>query len=70
MNETTKEFRDKLFALCREYGVEMEVVENTSGWNPYVEGVNFFSYTVFGDDHEVVRESVDLTLPCKEFFNE
>ena len=66
MNQVTQEFRDKLFALMREYGVEMEVVEGTSGYYTECTGVNFFSYTVYGDDHEVVRESVELTLGTYE----
>ena len=39
------EFKDKLFALLREYDVEMEVVEEVSGYNTYATGVNFWSFS-------------------------
>jgi hypothetical protein len=57
----TEEFKQKLHALLREYDVEMSVVEETKGYYTQVVGVNFYSYTKFGPDGEVVAEAVDYT---------
>jgi len=61
-----KEFKDKLFALLREYDVEMHVEEDTSGYATVVEGINFFSYTKYGSDGEIERESIDFTIGAWE----
>ena len=57
----TEEFRTKFHALLREYDVEMSVVEETKGYYTQVVGVNFFSYTKYGTDGEIVAESIDYT---------
>lgn len=56
------EFKDKLFALLREYDVEMEVVEEVSGYNTYATGVNFWSFSKFDDNGRLVADSVDVTV--------
>ncbi len=62
MNKATREFKAKLFALLREYDVEMQVEENTSGYSSEATGVNFFAYTQYDDDGKVKRETIDFTI--------
>ncbi len=57
----TEEFKAKFHALLREYDVEMQVVEETKGYYTQVVGVNFWSYTKYGTNGEVVAEGVDYT---------
>ena len=64
--EISKEFKDKLFALLREYDVEMSVEEDTSGYQSVVTGINFFSYTKYRGDGTIERESVDFTIGAWE----
>jgi gamma-glutamyl:cysteine ligase YbdK (ATP-grasp superfamily) len=57
----TEEFKAKFHALLQEYDVEMSVVEETKGYHTQVVGVNFWSYTKYGTNGEVVAEGVDYT---------
>lgn len=66
MNETTQEFRNKLFALLREYNVEMQVEEDMVGYGNMATGVNFFSYDEWDDAGNVVRPGVNLTIGTYE----
>lgn len=55
MTDRTEEFRDRFFALLREYNVEMTVVHGR-GWDAGCVGVNFYGY-----DNETLDE-VDLDV--------
>ena len=54
----TDEFKEKLFALLREYDVEMKVMEGR-GWDAGCVGVNFYGY-----DYE--KGEVDLDVDTWE----
>lgn len=56
------EFKDKLFALLREYQVEMSVVESDSGYGLCVDGIEFFSYTQYDQNGDVIAESIDFMI--------
>ena len=61
-----EEFKEKLFALLREYDVEMKVEEGYSGYSTTVEGISFWSETKWDKDGEQVREMIDFTLGALE----
>jgi hypothetical protein len=62
LNRTSREFRDRLFALLREYNVEMEIIEDTSGYYTECTGVNFFSYDEYDDNGDMIRSGVNLNI--------
>jgi hypothetical protein len=57
-----EEFKQKFFALLREYNVTMEVVEEFCGYNTYASGVEFFSYTEWDENGDVKHESIDFKV--------
>jgi len=61
-NAISEQFKAELFALLRKYDVEMEVQEDTSGYQSYATGVNFFSYTQYDDDGNVTRDCIDVNV--------
>lgn len=61
--ELSAEFKGKLFALLREYDVEMQVEEESSGYSSMATGVNFFSYAEYDRENgDLIRESIDFTV--------
>jgi len=60
------EFKEKLFALLREYDVEMKVEEGfDGGYNVSVEGISFWSDAKY-EDGEKVRDQIDFMVGCWE----
>ena len=57
-----EEFEDKLFALLREYDVEMEVATTIVGYTEVVNGINFFSYPVYDENGDKIHDMIDLTI--------
>ena len=55
------EFKEKLFALLREYDVEMKAEEGYSGYATTVEGISFWSDAKWVDG-EKVRDQIDFML--------
>jgi hypothetical protein len=54
-----QEFKQKLFALLREYNVEMSVKEDDRG---YSEGIAFWAYTQYDKDREIVHDKIDFAV--------
>jgi CRISPR/Cas system-associated protein Cas5 (RAMP superfamily) len=44
MNQTEKEFKEKLDALLREYSVDISVEEEQKGYSSYIKGINSWAY--------------------------
>lgn len=42
--DRTEEFKQRLFALMKEFGVVMTVRETTKHYSTYADGVEFYSY--------------------------
>lgn len=70
LNRISREFRDELFALLRKYEVEMEIVEGTSGYETTCDGVNFFSYSKYDDNGDMIHSGVNLNVGRWEDGNE
>ena len=62
MNQREQEFQDKLFALLREYNVEMRVEESTNGYYTAAYGINFFAYTTYDREGNEIEPAIDITL--------
>jgi hypothetical protein len=62
MNQTEKEFKEKLDALLREYSVDISVEEEHEGDASYIKGINCWSYTKYDDDGNVIRESINIYI--------
>ena len=60
MNQTEKEFKEKLDALLREYSVDIRVEEDHKGDASYIKGINCWSYTRYDDDGNVICESINI----------
>lgn len=66
MTTRTEEFKQKLFALFREYDVEMEAIEGYCGYSTVIEGVSFYASPQWGADGEKIHDGVDLELGAWE----
>ena len=63
-NNRQEEFKNKLFALLREYNVEMEVEMEGDYYNTVV-GINFFAPTVLDKDCNEIHACINFTTkPC------
>ena len=55
------EFKEKLFALLREYDVEMKAEEGHCGYSVTIEGISFWSDAKYKDG-EKVRDMIDFMI--------
>ena len=62
MNQREQEFQDKLFALLREYNVEMTVEESVKGYYTSVDGINFHGYQTYDREGNEIEPAIDITL--------
>ena len=57
-----EQFKAELFDLLRRYKVTMTVDEEVKNWGTEVKGVNFFSFTQYDSEGDVVGDIIDLTV--------
>lgn len=57
-----EEFKQKLFALLREYDVVMKVEEGYRRYSTTVEGISFWSDPKWDKDGEQIREPIDFQI--------
>jgi hypothetical protein len=62
MTARAEEFKAKLFALLREYDVEMRAEEGWCGYATTVEGISFYSSPKWDKDGEKVQDEIDFQL--------
>lgn len=55
------EFKEKLFALLREYDVEMKAEEGHCGYSVTIEGISFWSDAKYKDG-EKTQEPIDFMV--------
>ena len=56
------EFKGKLFALLREYDVEMKAEEGWCGYATTVEGISFWSDAKYNSDGDKIRDTIDFMV--------
>lgn len=57
------QFKQELMDLLAKYKVEMSVIEKCYGHSGYqAEGINFWSYTQFDADGNVIGDCIDLDI--------
>jgi hypothetical protein len=61
MTTRTEEFKQKLFALLREYEVEMQVEERFCGYT-IIDGISFCASPKWDKEGEQTHEEIDLML--------
>ena len=57
-----EEFKNKLFALLREYNVEMQVEEDNKGYGSIPDGVSFFSPSVWDENFNQIHPVIDFKV--------
>lgn len=62
MRKIEEEFKEKLFALLREYDVEMSVEESTRGYYTEVDGIGFFAYEKYDADGNPLGRHINFGL--------
>ena len=62
MTPISEEFQEKLFALLREYDVEMSVAESHHGFASSVDGVAFYSMPKWNEAGDMVTEEIDCVI--------
>jgi hypothetical protein len=61
-NNRQEEFKNKLFALLREYNVEMEVHEHNNGYSSIADGISFYSYSVWDESYNQIHPAIDFKV--------
>jgi hypothetical protein len=61
-NNRQEQFKNKLFALLREYDVEMQVEEKTMHWECYADGISFYSCGRYDADGDCLVDGIDFKL--------
>lgn len=67
MNEASRDFLDELKALFRKHKAELELEEDSRGWDCSTYKMTVFSYTQYDNDGNVTRDCIELDLGS--FFN-
>lgn len=57
INNISREFRDKLFALLREYDVEMEINNDIPEG-----GITFFAYAKYNEEGDIYQECINFSV--------
>lgn len=57
-----EEFKQKLFALLREYDVEMRAEEGWCGYATTVDGISFWGDAKYDVNGEVIQETIDFMV--------
>lgn len=61
-NNRQTEFKNKLFALLREYDVEMRVEEENIGYSSIPDGISFYSIPVWDENHNQIHPAIDFKV--------
>lgn len=62
MNDISKQFLDEMKALFRKYGAELEMEEESRGWDLSTYKMTVFAYAKYDEDGNMIRDKVDLDL--------
>lgn len=62
MTTRQEEFKSKLFALLREYNVEMSVREDFQRWDTQVVGIEFYANPTWDADGNTTEEGINFTV--------
>jgi hypothetical protein len=61
-NQRQDEFKNKLYALLREYNITVEVQERYVGYAYLVDGINFYAPPEYNADCNLIHNGIDFNL--------